>query len=144
MSAFPGYAVVDGFIDADRADQILRSIQAYAGLNAPPLVERGSGRRPLHYSVIDGLAIRDHLPQLEALSREVNGLVNELMGAPVAPIRLVIFSRLPCVSSNSNATESISSAAESPTCSSRSRAKRDSSWIGSSVASSGKSRPNDG
>jgi phosphoglycerate dehydrogenase-like enzyme len=24
MSAFPGYAVVDGFIDADRADQILR------------------------------------------------------------------------------------------------------------------------
>jgi hypothetical protein len=85
MSAFPGYAVVDGFIDAARADQILRSIQAYAGLNAPPLVERESGRRPLHYSVIDGLVIRDHLPQLEALSREVNGFVNELTGAPLDP-----------------------------------------------------------
>jgi hypothetical protein len=87
MSAFPGYAVVDGFIDADRADQILRSIQAYAGLNAPPLVQRESGRRPLQYRVIDGLAIRDHLPRLEALSREVNGFVNELTGAPLAPMQ---------------------------------------------------------
>ncbi len=87
MSAFPGYAVVDGFIDADRADQILRSIQVYAGLNAPSPVERECGRRPLHYRVIDGLAIRDHLPQLEALSREVNGFVNELTGAPLAPMQ---------------------------------------------------------
>jgi hypothetical protein len=87
MSTFPGYAFVDGFIDADRSDQILRSIQAHAGLNARPPVERDSGRRPLHYRVIDGLAIRDHLPQLEALSREVNGFVNELTGAPLAPMQ---------------------------------------------------------
>jgi hypothetical protein len=79
MSTFPGYAFVDGFIDAD--DQILRSIQAHAGLNAPPPVERDSGRRPLHYRVIDGLAIRDHL-QLEALSREVNGVRQRADGRP--------------------------------------------------------------
>src|SRR6202142_3311710 len=87
MSAFPGYAVVDGFIDFDRADQILRLIKAYAGLNAPPLVERECGHRPLRYRVIDGLAIRDYLPQLEALSREVNGLVKELTGAHLAPMQ---------------------------------------------------------
>ena len=87
MSAFPGYAVVDGFIDADRTAQILRSIQAYADSNAPPLVVRESGRRRLNYRVIDGLAIRDHLPQLDAFSREVNRFVNELTGARLVPMQ---------------------------------------------------------
>jgi hypothetical protein len=81
MSTFP--ATRSSMASSTLTDrQILRSIQAHAGLNAPPPVERDSGRRPLHYRVIDGLAIRDHLPQLEALSREVNGVRQRADGRP--------------------------------------------------------------
>jgi hypothetical protein len=86
MSTFPAtHSSMASSTLTDR--QILRSIQAHAGLNAPPPVERDSGRRPLHYRVIDGLALRDHVPQLEASSREVNGVRQRADGRPLAPMQ---------------------------------------------------------
>lgn len=81
-----GYAVLDGFVDDATCARLLDAVAAYRESHDVVRVHRPSRERPLRYSVIDGLAIRDHLPEIHDLHLRVNEVVNALTGQRLDPL----------------------------------------------------------
>lgn len=73
-----GYRIIPGFLSAEICAGILAAISDYRAQHHLPVIYRQAGERPLHYSVIDGECIRDHLPDVVTLAGEVNRLVNSI------------------------------------------------------------------
>lgn len=94
-----GCAVLAGFVDAETCAAFLADVAAYRAEHELVRVHRPSRDRPLRYSVIDGLAIREHLPAVHELHLRVNGVVNELTGQQLVPLAD------PKVACNVNVTE---------------------------------------
>jgi hypothetical protein len=78
--------VVEHFLDDTTNAEVLSSIEAYLVDHVPPVVHREHARRGLHYSVIDGLHVERHLPELSVLYGRVNTLVNDLLAVDVVPL----------------------------------------------------------
>jgi hypothetical protein len=78
--------VRDDYLSANECAHILDSINSFRREYEPTSVFRRSGSRPLNYSVIDGLAITEHLPLVTALAERVQTLVNELSSVPLQPL----------------------------------------------------------
>jgi hypothetical protein len=81
-----GFLIIDRFLSDDQCSDILGMITAYRGAHEVPLVFRESGKRPLNYRVIDGHAIRAHLPSIDALLGRVNSVINDLVNEEVVPL----------------------------------------------------------
>jgi glycosyltransferase involved in cell wall biosynthesis len=81
-----GVEVLDGFLSAADCDALLRCVAQHRNTRQLPVIHRKQSGRSLHYMVIDGLAIREHFPQLAKLNADVNSLVNRLNGEELEPL----------------------------------------------------------
>jgi hypothetical protein len=81
-----GYLVVEEHLPAAECEKLLAAVTGYRNSHKVPVIERPSGDRPLRYSVIDGVRICEHLPQIAPLAEKVNDLVNSLSGRTLAPL----------------------------------------------------------
>ncbi len=82
-----GYVLRDDYLDRDSCRELLGAIAEYRKANPLQEIHRDMRGRSLHYSVIDGLAIRDHLPQIwDLYIGRVNEMVRNLVGEDVVPL----------------------------------------------------------
>lgn len=81
-----GIAAMPAFVSEEECENLLRQIEEYRAENELPEVFRQSGDRPLHYKVIDGDRIRDHLPDLVVIYERVHALVNDAMRVNLEPL----------------------------------------------------------
>lgn len=82
-----GYCVLHRYAPAERCAGLLAQIAAYRAAHSVPTVERRERERSLRYAVIDGPAIRQHLPDIQRLYlEEVLPLVRRMSGADMVPL----------------------------------------------------------
>lgn len=74
------------FLPAHRCADLLAQVLAHRQRMPVPALGREPDDRPLRHGVIDGLRIRRHLPEVVALHRRVNILVDMLHHAPLQPL----------------------------------------------------------
>jgi hypothetical protein len=72
--------VRDDFISPSTAREALDVIDNFRRRFPLPIISRASGERPLRYSVIDGLQIALHLPEIQRLHAKTTRLVRKLFG----------------------------------------------------------------
>lgn len=81
-----GFHFQHNFISEAGCDNILKSIANYQVHHKVPEIYRAVKGRSLHYSVIDGLKIEQHLPDIAQLYKKVNQVVNEWGGEKLYPL----------------------------------------------------------
>lgn len=82
-----GYQIVDDFRTADQCRSLLEEINNFREEHTLPEVHRPMKGRSLRYHVISGEQIRESLPAIwELYTGEVNQLINESLGVPLAPL----------------------------------------------------------
>ena len=81
-----GLHLANDYLSQERCSELLRSITLYRQKHADVQVSRDDGPRPLRYSVIDGLQIKEHLPEIIELYRRVNELVDSIAGLDLVPL----------------------------------------------------------
>ncbi len=81
-----GYAVKDGFLTPQQCQELLQLIAEYRQTHTIPEIYRQIRGRSLHYKVIDGEQIEQHLPPIWQLYHQVNELANRLSGQTLAPL----------------------------------------------------------
>lgn len=81
-----GLKLIDDYLTADECTALLGSIAAYRSKHDDVQVDRGGGERPLRYSVIDGVQVKEYLPDVSGLYAQVNELVNEISGSDLVPL----------------------------------------------------------
>jgi len=81
-----GLKLIDDYLTAGECTVLLDSIAAYRRVHDDVRVERGGGERPLRYSVIDGVRVKEHLPDVTDLYAKVNELVNWISGLHLVPL----------------------------------------------------------
>ncbi len=81
-----GYWVRDQFLSTAECDHFLQLIARYRQTHDVPEVYRKVRGRSLRYRVIDGINIRQHLPEVRQLYLEVNEIVNRATGQTLAPL----------------------------------------------------------
>lgn len=81
-----GYAVTDGFLTPPQCQDFLQLITEYRDTHAIPEIYRQINERSLHYKVIDGEQIEQHLPSVWQLYHQVNEIVNQVTGQTLAPL----------------------------------------------------------
>ena len=84
--AAEGYKIIANYLPTARCESLLAAIGGYRKRHTIPVIHRGSGRRPLHYSVIDGQRIKAGLPEVLEVFNEVHRRVNSLTGLDLAPL----------------------------------------------------------
>lgn len=81
-----GYKIIPEYLTEDDCVGLLSAINDYRKLHAVPEIHRQAGKRPLHYSVIDGERIREHLRQVLKLFHDANQVVNSITGLDLTPL----------------------------------------------------------
>ena len=81
-----GLYLEDDHLTADDCKTLLGSIASYRRERGDVIVERDGGERPLRYSVIDGLQVKRHLPEIMNIYGQVNELVDHISGLGLVPL----------------------------------------------------------
>ena len=81
-----GYCVEDGFLTPEDCDQLLGLIAQYRAAHEVPEVYRKVRGRSLHYFVIDGHQVEQHLPAIWRLYEQVNDVVDKTSGQALEPL----------------------------------------------------------
>jgi hypothetical protein len=81
-----GFVIEDGFLTESECRGLLAAIDNYRKDFEIPEIYRNVKGRPLKYSVIDGEAIRRHLPAIHELIEKVLTVVRKASGEDVAPL----------------------------------------------------------
>lgn len=81
-----GLYLVDSYLSQDECSALLDSVALYRRDHIDVQVSRGRGARPLRYSVIDGVQVKEHLPEITRLYGRVNSLVNDVTGLSLMPL----------------------------------------------------------
>ena len=82
-----GYCVEEGFLTPDDCDHLLGRIAQYRAAHEVPEVYRKVRGRSLHYFVIDGHQVEQHLPAIWKLYEQVN---DEIMQRPPRTLPCVV------------------------------------------------------
>ncbi len=82
-----GYAVQEQFLPASRQKEFFASITDFRQTHVLPEIHRKVPGRSLHYFVIDGEQIEQHLPAIVQLYQEVNVFVCEVAGEELVPLQ---------------------------------------------------------
>src|SRR5438034_1896718 len=81
-----GLHLADEYLSQVECAALLDSIASYRQEHHDVQISRDGGARPLKYSVIDGVQVKEHLPEITKLCSRVNGLVNDLVGLTLTPL----------------------------------------------------------
>ncbi|MDJ0579687.1 2OG-Fe(II) oxygenase [Crocosphaera sp.] len=81
-----GYQINDNYLTLEQCKHFLKLIDDYRKNHKVPNVYRQSRERSLDYFVIDGVQIKQHLPEVWQIYHNVNNIVNELSGQKLVPL----------------------------------------------------------
>jgi hypothetical protein len=81
-----GYALADAIVEHGECARLADAIVRYAAEHALPLIERTCSDRALRYSVIDGAAIAQSLPEVAAIFEEMRRALATASGRDVVPL----------------------------------------------------------
>ena len=81
-----GYALADAIAEGDECARLAGAIVRYAAEHPLPLIERTCSDRALRYSVIDGEAIAQSLPEVAAIFEEMRRALATATGREVLPL----------------------------------------------------------
>ena len=81
-----GYYLEDGFLSESECRDLLDKIAAYRSAFEVPKIYRDSPERPLNYSVIDGLQIKRHLPEIHLQLERIKSFTGGLTGEALVPL----------------------------------------------------------
>ncbi len=81
-----GVFIQKGYLDAGSCNKLLEQITSYRNTHQVPTIERKFKERSLKYQVIDGIAIKNHLPDFTVLYDKINNLVNSAYGSELYPL----------------------------------------------------------
>src|SRR5438045_8710042 len=81
-----GYALADAIAEGDECARLAGAIVRYAAEHPLPLIERTCSDRALRYSVIDGEAIAQSLPEIAAIFEEMRRALATATGREVVPL----------------------------------------------------------
>jgi hypothetical protein len=81
-----GYAIQDGFLSVEQCQQYVETINLFKQEHTLPEIYRPMRGRALHYSVIDGEMVAQHLPTIEQFYREMNEFLNEIYPQELFPL----------------------------------------------------------
>ena len=81
-----GIYLLDEYLSPEECAALRDKIAHYRREHGDVLVERDGGERPLKYSVIDGVKIKEHLPDVTGLYERVNELVNRISSLKLVPL----------------------------------------------------------
>ena len=82
-----GYFIQENFLSYQECESILKLIHDYRKKNHIPKIYRNIKPIPLNYSVIDGNAINERLPEIKKIYVTVNNLINNLTNQPIFPLK---------------------------------------------------------
>ena len=82
-----GFCIKHDFLTATECERLLSLVENYRQTHNIPRIKRRSRERSLDYKVIDGLKIKEFLPEIEKLYRDVNETVNAVFGQKLAPLK---------------------------------------------------------
>jgi hypothetical protein len=83
ISRFRGLECKEGFLSRPQCENLLVSIGEFRKKYSLPEILRPEKGRSLHYFVIDGEAVKHHLPALEALALQIRVLAEQVSGLPL-------------------------------------------------------------
>ncbi|MDB9515385.1 2OG-Fe(II) oxygenase [Roseofilum reptotaenium CS-1145] len=78
-----GYLLVENFLSTQECQILLDKISEYRKQFSVPKIHRYTKPIPLSYSVIDGLVVQSHFPQLQSLYQKVNTFINQYTNYPL-------------------------------------------------------------
>lgn len=81
-----GYCIRDNFLSETECEQHLAAINAYRLSFPVPKIFRNAGKRPLNYSVIDGIEIEKHLRGVHGVLGTVGEIINDLTKSNIVPL----------------------------------------------------------
>lgn len=84
-----GYCIQPDFLSGKECEDLLHLVNDYRQTHAIPHVYRKVRGRSLNYKVIDGKQIREHLPEIDRLYREINPFVNQAIARDLTPLKNV-------------------------------------------------------
>ncbi|MDJ1177502.1 2OG-Fe(II) oxygenase [Roseofilum sp. BLCC_M91] len=83
------YLLIEKFISEQKCESLLQDIYKYKERFGAKKISRNIKPIPLSYSVIDGLAVQSHLPQVQSLYERVNEFINQSTNQPLFPLASV-------------------------------------------------------
>lgn len=81
-----GYTVLNNFITAAECERYISRIVEFRTGHKVTEINRASRERSLRYSVINGLQIAEHLPEIHKLYLELLPDISRMTGLPLAPL----------------------------------------------------------
>ncbi|HEY1352933.1 MAG TPA: 2OG-Fe(II) oxygenase [Ktedonobacteraceae bacterium] len=81
-----GYALWDDFLASDQCEQHLEAIRQFKDQHSLQQIHRPMRGRSLHYAVIDGEMVEQHLPMVHQLYQEMNRFLNEISPQTLFPL----------------------------------------------------------
>jgi hypothetical protein len=82
-----GYSIRHNFLTGKECENYLSLIADYRQTHPVEEIYRQSRERSLNYKVIDGLKIKEHLPEIRRLYTDVNQIVNQTAGQILEPLK---------------------------------------------------------
>lgn len=82
-----GFCVKHDFLTEAECERLLSLVENYRQTHDIPQIQRRSRERSLDYKVIDGLKIKEFLPEIEKLYQNINKTVSEVFGQTLAPLK---------------------------------------------------------
>src|SRR4051812_35784515 len=81
-----GLHLADGYLSQAECAALLDSIASYRQKYGDVQVSRDGTTRPLRYSVIDGVQVKEYLPEITKLYEHANNLVDDVAGLTLTPL----------------------------------------------------------
>jgi len=82
-----GYCIRHNFLTEQECEHYLALIENYRQTHAVQEIYRQSRERSLNYKVIEGLKIKEYLPEIERLYADVNEIVSQTVGQILEPLK---------------------------------------------------------
>ncbi len=82
-----GYFLRENFLSQQECESFLELIRKYRQQFSIPKIYRQVKPIPLNYSVINGKAVKSHLPEIQKLYETVNKLINDLTNQQLFPLK---------------------------------------------------------
>jgi hypothetical protein len=80
------YITQDHFLTSEQCAHFLAQIAQFQQQHNLAIIHRAEGERPLHYKVINGEQIEQHLPEIEAIYKQLGELSTAISGAEMKPL----------------------------------------------------------
>lgn len=82
-----GFFIKHDFLTEIECERLLSLVEDFRQTHHVPQIQRRSRERSLDYKVIDGLKIKEFLPEIGKLYRDINETVNAVFGQTLAPLK---------------------------------------------------------